>query len=193
MPAAPAERADAARNRRKILDAAQRITAQHGAAQLSLDTVAKAADVGVGTVYRRFGDRAGLVFALLEDREQRFRAQLDEGPPPLGPGAPPDQRLRAFLHALVDLVVEQRELLLLAEASDPHARYTSTPYTAQHTHIGALLRTLRPDADTDALADALLAPLAPSLIDHQLRHRAFDPDRIKAALGTLADAVATHP
>lgn len=114
----PTERADAARNRRKILDAAARLVAAEGAAGLSLDLVAKAADVGVGTVYRRFGDRAGLVFALLEDRERRFREKLD-GPPPLGPGAPPGLRVRAFLHALVDLVEEQRELLLLAEASSP--------------------------------------------------------------------------
>ncbi|MFC7511693.1 TetR/AcrR family transcriptional regulator [Streptomyces thermocarboxydus] len=76
----PTERADAARNRRKILDAAARLVAAEGAAGLSLDLVAKAADVGVGTVYRRFGDRAGLVFALLEDRERRFREKLD-GPP----------------------------------------------------------------------------------------------------------------
>ncbi|MFI9462813.1 TetR/AcrR family transcriptional regulator [Streptomyces xiamenensis] len=195
MSAAPAERADAARNRRKILDAALRIMAGDGAAQISLDTVAKEADVGVGTVYRRFGDRAGLVFALLEDREQRFRTQLEEDPPPLGPGAPAGRRLRAFLHALVDLVVEQRELLLLAEASSPPARYTSAPYAAQHAHVAALLRELRPDADADAdtLADLLLAPFAPSLIDHQLRQRDVGTDRIKAALGELADALARRP
>lgn len=180
----PAERADAARNRRKILDAAARIVATEGAARLSPDLVAKAADVGVGTVYRRFGDRAGLVFALLEDRERRFRGTLD-GPPPLGPGAPPEQRVRAFLHALVDLVAEQRELLLLAEESSPSARYRSAPYAAQHAHLVALLDEAGRDLDTAYLADALLAPFTPSLISHQLRERGFDTARIKAGLDEL--------
>src|SRR5690606_40488482 len=92
---APAERADAARNRRRILAAASEIVATRGASSLSLDEVARAAGVGVGTVYRRFGDRAGLVSALVDEREVEFQAAFMNGPPPLGPGAPPEQRLRA--------------------------------------------------------------------------------------------------
>lgn len=187
----PTERADAARNRRKILDAAARLVAAEGAAGLSLDLVAKAADVGVGTVYRRFGDRAGLVFALLEDRERRFREKLD-GPPPLGPGAPPGLRVRAFLHALVDLVEEQRELLLLAEASSPGARYGSPPYAAQHTHLAALLEEAAPGLDAAYLADALLAPFTPSLISYQLCERRFDTTRIKAGLDDLVGVVLSN-
>ncbi|MEV7371682.1 helix-turn-helix domain-containing protein [Streptomyces sp. NPDC090301] len=183
------ERADAARNRRKILDVAARIVAAEGAADLSLDAVAKAADVGVGTVYRRFGDRAGLVFALLEDRERRFRETLC-GPPPLGPGAPPLERARAFLHAVVDLVVEQRELLLLAEASAPAARYASAPYGAQHAHLAGLLAELAPDRDGTFLADALLAPFTPSLIAYQLDERGLGTDRIKAGLDDLLRGLA---
>src|SRR2546429_5783013 len=63
--APPAERADAARNRRKILAAAPPVLARDGGDSLALDVVAREAGVGVGTVYRRFGSRAGLVSALL--------------------------------------------------------------------------------------------------------------------------------
>ncbi|MFE6844344.1 TetR/AcrR family transcriptional regulator [Streptomyces sp. NPDC057686] len=63
---APAERADAARNRLRILDAARRLLASDGFADLSQDAVAKEAGVGVGTVHRRFHNRAGLVHALIE-------------------------------------------------------------------------------------------------------------------------------
>src|SRR6266571_458096 len=63
-----AERADAQRNRLKILDAAERLFAANGIANVSMDAVAKAAGVGKGTLFRRFGDRAGLAVALLGER-----------------------------------------------------------------------------------------------------------------------------
>ncbi len=51
------ERADAARNRATILSAAERLVAEHGAQQVTMDQVACAAGVGKGTLFRRFGDR----------------------------------------------------------------------------------------------------------------------------------------
>src|SRR6185312_10778811 len=54
--AAPIERADAARNRRKVLAAAEGLFATRGVAAVSMDDVAAAAGVGKGTLYRRFGD-----------------------------------------------------------------------------------------------------------------------------------------
>jgi len=60
-------RADAERNRLRILDAAQRVFAVRGL-QASLDDVAREAGVGVGTVYRRFADKDELVEALFSSR-----------------------------------------------------------------------------------------------------------------------------
>src|SRR6185437_6944321 len=65
---APPERADAARNRARILAAAAELVAQRGIEHVSMDDVAKAACVGTGTLYRRFGDRAGLALALLDEQ-----------------------------------------------------------------------------------------------------------------------------
>jgi AcrR family transcriptional regulator len=59
-------RADAARNRAKILDAAARVFAERGL-DATLDDIAEVADVGVATVYRRFPDKDALVVALFED------------------------------------------------------------------------------------------------------------------------------
>lgn len=188
MPATP-ERADAARNRRRILTAAARMVADGDVERLALDEVARAADVGVGTVYRRFRDRAGLVFALLEEQDELFRARVASGPPPLGPPAGPEERLRAFLHALVDLSVAQRPLLLLAESSSPSARYRHASYAFQHAHASQLVAALRPDADAPYLADALLAPFAPSLIDHQLGAGGLTPERLKTGLDQLLRGV----
>jgi len=60
-------RSDAERNRRRILEAAEEVFAERGL-DVSLDDIAAAAGVGVGTVYRRFPDKDSLIDALFEDK-----------------------------------------------------------------------------------------------------------------------------
>lgn len=183
----PAERADAARNRRKVLDAAARLADEHGVANLQMDDVARAAGVGVGTIYRRFGDRAGLVIALIDQDEQGFQQSFLYGPPPLGPGAPARVRIEAFLRAMVERIGERGEFMLVAESAGPHARY-GRAYALHHTHLTALLAEAAPRADTPWLADALLAPLAAALVTYQLNVRRMSPERITDGLVALLDA-----
>src|SRR5579875_2868085 len=83
------ERSDAAANRERILCAARRVLAEQGAAGLSMNTVAAAAGVGKGTIFRRFGDRDGLTEALLDTHTAELQDGFLSGPPPLGPGAAP--------------------------------------------------------------------------------------------------------
>ncbi|MRT44956.1 helix-turn-helix transcriptional regulator, partial [Xylella fastidiosa subsp. multiplex] len=85
----PCLRADAARNRARLLEAATRLIAEHGVAAVTMEGVAAAAQVGKGTVFRRFGDRTGLLMALLDHSARTLQADFMGGPPPLGPGAPP--------------------------------------------------------------------------------------------------------
>jgi AcrR family transcriptional regulator len=66
-------RADAARNRERILAAAQEVFAERGL-DVTLDDIAAHAGLGVGTVYRRFADREALVEALFD---QKMRAKLE--------------------------------------------------------------------------------------------------------------------
>lgn len=186
---APTERADAARNRLRILDAANRIVADRGAETLSLDEVARAAGVGVGTVYRRFGDRAGLLYALIDERERQFQVAFMEGPPPLGPGAPAADRLRAFLHALLDRIEEQRELLVGIEANVPVGWFNQGPHLVRQVHVVGLLTQIRPAGDPHYLTDVLLAALSPSLIQHQREVRGLSADQIKAGLDTLLECL----
>ncbi|MFC3893513.1 helix-turn-helix domain-containing protein [Lentzea rhizosphaerae] len=61
------ERADAARNRAAVLAAASRLIGERGIEAVSMDDVAVAAGVGKGTVFRRFGDKAGLVRAVVDE------------------------------------------------------------------------------------------------------------------------------
>jgi AcrR family transcriptional regulator len=87
------ERADAQRNRLKVLAAAERLFACHGVENVSMDAIAAEAGVGKGTLFRRFGDRAGLALALLHEQTAALQEQIIRGPAPLGPGAPPKERL----------------------------------------------------------------------------------------------------
>lgn len=190
------ERADAARNRAKILAAAERLFAERGVEGVGMDELARVAGVGVGTLYRRFGDRAGLAFALLGDREARLQEAVLRGAVPLGPAAPPVERLRAFLCALVDLIEAHTDLYVLSEAGEGGARYRSGLYAFYRLHTTLLLRAGRPDLDEGSagvLADALLAPLDAHLYRHQRRERHLQPEDVKSALRLLADAVLAAP
>ncbi|GLI02577.1 TetR/AcrR family transcriptional regulator [Phytohabitans aurantiacus] len=179
------ERADAARNRQRILCAAAELIAAQGAQAVTMNAVAHRAGIGVGTVYRRFGDVSKLLFALLDESEKRFQAAFLTGPPPLGPGAPPAERLRAFLHALADHVIDQCEIMRVAEKASPIARYHGGPYLTMHTHVSVLLREARPDRDPAVLAHLLLAPFVSSLFDHLTVDRRLTADEIKAAIDGL--------
>ncbi len=186
----PAARADAARNRRAVLAAAKTIMVDEGVDALYMDRVAAEAGAGVGTVYRRFGDRAGLAYALLDDEEQQFQAASLFGPPPLGPGASPVARIRAFLHAYVDRLDMHATLLALAEAQSSAARYGSGAYRTHRTHLVTLLTAADPTAETVYLAEALLTVIGAGLYLHQRQELQFSPDRIKTGLDQLLAGLA---
>jgi AcrR family transcriptional regulator len=181
----PSERADAARNRAKVLEAARRLFAEHGVGNVTMEQVAQAAGVGKGTVFHRFGDRAGLVMALVDDDERALQERLLRGPPPLGPGAPPRERLEALVDALLDLLERYGDLLRDSEASRPGARYDTGAYSAWHQHATMLIAEARPGYDAPVLAHLLLAPLAAEHYKHLTDDEGIELDRLRAALRGL--------
>ncbi|MBE1875567.1 TetR/AcrR family transcriptional regulator [Myceligenerans pegani] len=183
----PRERADAARNRSRLLDVAARLVAEHGAANVTMDAVAAGAAVGKGTVYRRFGDRAGLMLALLDHAGRAFQEAFISGPPPLGPGAPPTDRLRAFGAGLIEHHLRYRDLYLAAELP-PDRRYTDDPPRALYArHISGLLAAAETGGDTELLTETLLASLDPALLAHLRAQRGMSQERITAGWTDLVD------
>ncbi len=176
------ERADAVRNRRRILEAARRLFERHGVHAVSLEQVAREAGVGRATLFRRFEDRAALLQALLDEHERALQDALLRGPPPLGPGAPPSDRLAAFAGALFDLTVDHGELLLGSETTRPLARMRTGAYAAWHQHLALLLAELRPDADAALLADLILAFFDAGLQRFLRDDRSRDPADVRALL-----------
>lgn len=154
----PCERADAARNRRLITAAAERLFAERGVDGVSMDAIAREAGVGKGTVFRRFGDRAGLVHALLDSREREFQERILRGEPPLGPGAPALERLVAFGRGLLGQLETHGEILMAAESGQRWVRFNHPVYAFNRAHMTMLVREAAPDLDADYAAEMLLAP-----------------------------------
>ena len=178
------QRADAARNRVAILAAAQRLFAEQDPDEVSMDAIATAAGVGKPTIYRSFGDRAGLVRALLETRERGLQESLLRGPPPLGPGAPAAERLVAFVGALVDHIDANLPVLLAVDRARRGGRY-DVVYEAYRLHATVLVREALPDdAQAEHVVDAILAPAAPLLYAYQ-RRRGMTHEEIRAAAQTV--------
>ncbi|HLL37250.1 TetR/AcrR family transcriptional regulator [Streptomyces sp. NPDC052773] len=184
----PCLRADAARNRARLLEAAAKLIAEHGAAGVTMEAVAAAAQVGKGTVFRRFGDRVGLLTALLDHSERKFQAAFLSGPPPLGPGAPPVDRLNAFGHAMLRHCAESLELQIAAEP-DHARRFTAPARRLLRGHVALLLRQALPDADCELLTTALMGFLDPVAIHHLTRQCGMPLNRLEAGWTDLVTRV----
>ncbi|MEV4245169.1 helix-turn-helix domain-containing protein [Streptosporangium canum] len=180
----PRERADAARNRLKVLAAAERLFREKGVDGVSMDAVAAEAGVGKGTLFRRFGDKSGLAAALLDERERELQEAILSGPATLGPGAPAADRLAAFVDGYLDYLLGHLDLVRMSETASPGARYRIGAYRFWHRHVEILLAEARPGCDAGPLAHALLAPLAAEHMATLVG--AYGQARARRAVRTLA-------
>ncbi|MFI5507447.1 helix-turn-helix domain-containing protein [Mycobacterium sp. NPDC051804] len=184
---APQERGDAARNRTLLLEAARRLISERGADAVTTDDIAAAAGVGKGTLFRRFGSRAGLMIVLLDEDEKVQQQAFLFGPPPLGPGAPPLERLLAYGRARLKFVKAHQALLSDANR-DPQMRFNA-PATLHHRHVTVLLEDAATTGDLGAQATALLALLDADYVHHQLTEGGQSLKSLGDAWDTLARKV----
>jgi AcrR family transcriptional regulator len=179
----PPLRADAARNRDKVLAAAEKLFAERRAHSVTMDAVAAEAGVGKGTLFRGFGDRAGLVLALLTEHERRLQEDLIRGPAPLGPGASPIERLIAFGERLLKHLAQHGDLIAAAEGRLD--RYRTGPFMVYHAHVAMLVREAAPDDDWEYLTDTLLSSLVASHVGYMRRVRGMSDERLAAGWADL--------
>jgi AcrR family transcriptional regulator len=186
----PGERADAARNRRAILVAAEDLLRRHEPGQVTVEQVAVAAGVSKATVFHRFASRTGLMRALMEERAEALRGAVTSGPPPLGPGAPPAERLAAFLDAVIALASRNAGLLTahehaVATRKDTAGEREANPvYLFWHDHAAALIAQARPGLDADLLAHLLLGSLHTDAVAGLIRDG--QAGRVRASMRVLA-------
>ncbi len=115
-------RADAQRNRDKLLDVAVRAFSQEGP-DVTLDAIAKEAGVGIGTLYRHFPTREALVEAAYRSE----LARLCDAVPGLLAGAPPDEAMRRWMDRFVDYLTTKRGMAdalraVIASGGNPYAQ-----------------------------------------------------------------------
>jgi AcrR family transcriptional regulator len=199
------ERADAARNRQAILAATEKLLAAHRAQDISMDQVAAEAGVGKGTIFHRFGSRAGLMRALMYERARALSEAITQGPPPLGPGAPDRERLLAFLDAVIETVARNKSLfaeLAYAAAGETAAMDAKAEdeesgaekdrvYPLWHGHISALLAAQRPDLDAGLTAHVMLGALHSEPVMAHLA--AGEARQVVAAIRTIACSLLDAP
>lgn len=183
----PVERSDAARNREALLAAAQELVREQcGVQGVTMDAVAARAGVGKGTVYRRFESREGLMAALLNRSETDWQAAVMSGPPPLGPGAPPLERLLAFGHSRMEINLLHGDLIEAAGHAGARA-FAAVSFAAMHVRY--LLGELGVRGDVAYLATALLAPLESVILEQQTRTEHISPDRLRRGWDDLVRRV----
>lgn len=183
--APPVERADAVRNRTTVLAIARRLVEERGPDGLTMDCVASTAGVGKGTIFRHFGSREGLMGAVLSETEAAWQAEVLSGPPPLGPGAPPRERLEAFCRSRLE-VTSTHEALLRA-AGDLGSR-SAPAYGFQAMHVQLLLRDLGATGDLTVAARLLLAGLDLVTV-RAAREAGVDDDALTAGWLRLVDGL----
>jgi AcrR family transcriptional regulator len=182
----PRQRRDAARNRDALLAAATALIEECGVESVTMDAVAARAGVGKGTVFRRFDSREGLMAAVLDRSEAAFQASVISGPPPLGPGADPMERLIAFGHRRIELNLLHRRLISAAGRAGARS-YAAVSFTAMHVRY--LLGELGVRGDIAFLATALLAPLEVPILEQQVEIEEVDVRRIVAGWDDLVRRV----
>jgi AcrR family transcriptional regulator len=143
-------RADAERNRQRIIDAAAELFAAKGLS-VGLDEIAHHAGVGVGTAYRRFPDKEQLVEALFEERLDRLVGLAETGLA----AEDPWEGLAGFLEAATELQIANRGLRELVFGSEhgaalaPRARAKIAPLVEQLVRRAQESGALRHDVVTE--------------------------------------------
>ncbi|MGW1493663.1 TetR/AcrR family transcriptional regulator [Streptomyces sp. NPDC002402] len=182
------ERADALRNREAILAAADALFAHSSSpTSVSMDDIAAAAGVGKGTLFRRFGDRAGLIGAVIASRlgplQQAVREAQDAGE------SSPRQQVVDLLNASLRFKIENRRLMSAAEDAGLSSPYQAEHYGWWHEILRVALEDVPGVHNADFTAHALLAAIRADLVAHLIDDQKMAPEALRSALAAYIDNV----
>lgn len=151
-------RTDAKRNRDRLLSAAGELFAESDAATAPLEEVARRADVGIGTLYRHFPNRAALIEAVYRHEVESLCGGLDE----LRAQHAPDDALAAWMQRFIGYVAVKRGLVaamkeMMSADSEvfAHCHRLITASMTQLIADAVEAGTIRADTDPEDLMRAL--------------------------------------
>ena len=178
-------RADAARNRARLLAAARVVFAERGL-DATMDEVARRAGVGVGTAYRRFRNRDDLIAALFEERLDDFMTILDEALA----DPEPWRALRVFVERSMEMQAEDRGFrdLMLQSPEGPERmqrfRADIRPLVSELLRRAQVAGELRADVDgRDVLVLSLMVGAVADFANE------VEPELWRRSLGLLLDGL----
>ena len=191
----PAERADAQRNRQRLIEVALKAFSS-GQGKVALEAIAKDAGVGIGTLYRHFPSREALVEAVYRSELARLCDSAEE----LLDSLPPDEALRTWMGRYADFVGTKRGMAEALRAVIASGAITSSQTRERLSaaiqimleagaRIGSLRGDVRPEDVSASLAGILLAAGAPDQREQADRMLALLMDALRAPLEPGADAV----
>ncbi|MBZ0294073.1 MAG: TetR family transcriptional regulator [Anaerolineae bacterium] len=172
-------RADAIKNRMLLLETAQRLFSEQGVSEVTMTAIADAAQVGKGTLYRHFQNKAELCHALLDqemrDLQERSLRRMRSHENPL-------ENLEWFLEQVLLFVVQNEEFLSI-QVTDENVQMLNHPAHLwwRQTILG-LLRQIAPNQDVDYLCDMLYVMLDVHTICFQRHSLGYDTPRIITGL-----------
>lgn len=175
-------RADASKNRRMLLETAQRLFIERGVDGVTMSQIAEAAGVGKGTLYRHFPNKVELCETLLDDEQRAFQentfAYLRQQPDP-------GEALRWFVTEAIAFVERNLEMLGMHTQAAPlnHPAHLWWRQT-----VRGLLGQVRPAVPVlnEYDADALYVLLDARTMRFQ-QQRGATPSQIRAGLNALID------
>ncbi|MGZ4033013.1 MAG: TetR/AcrR family transcriptional regulator [Tumebacillaceae bacterium] len=179
------ERRDAAENRQRILEAALRLFEQHGVEQVSMNQIATEAQIGPGTLYRRYRNKGELCLDLIkdnlvllfEDLESYLQKHKSE---------PASQRLKGILSLFIRFREQKAQLLTGVEDSTapnrPRSRTQSPLYNELHQLFVGLFDEMSAGKQTHSSsvfrADLLCEALSSDVYLFQRDVRGYQPEEI---------------
>lgn len=182
-------RADALRNRRRLLETARRLFDEQGIEDVTMSAIAREANVGKGTLYRHFSDKADLCHALLDEAMRQFQQatllRIRQNQAPL-------MVLRWFLRSTVEYVNENMDLLLEAANQGGVDMIGHPAHMWWRQTIRGLLERIQPEGDIDYMTDVLYIMLDVQTIRFQMVGQGYNRQRVIDGLWmTLARFVAS--
>jgi AcrR family transcriptional regulator len=185
------ERADASRNRQAILAAARTLfDTADDPLTVTMDDIAAAAGVGKGTLFRRFGDRTGLLRAVFDTRIAGLMAAIVNGPPPLGPATPPRERLLALLDAMIEFKLGNRKITRALEQTSERTSFLESPnYQLAHALFTDLLTGIVTPDRAAWTAHALLSFTRIDLLENLIATQAWTAARLRQEIQDVAGRI----
>ncbi|MFB7053051.1 TetR/AcrR family transcriptional regulator [Streptomyces vinaceus] len=182
------ERADAQRNREAVLAAADALFAASSSPHsVSMDDIAAAAGVGKGTLFRRFGDRSGLIGAVIASRLEPLSRAVREAQD--AAASSPRERVLKLLDASLSFKIENRNLMVAAEDAGVGSPYQAGHYGWWHGTLRAELEQVPGVGDADFAAHALLAAIRADLVTHLIDGQKMAPEALRSSLAAYVDKV----